>query len=313
VLWLVLVATAKPAAAQVPNLVDVSAQYAPSTRFDDPRATEAQISSYQLGINLPLPLSARRFLIVGLAHHVDTAAYARMSDGLMDQRTFHATAVSATLVQLLPDRWSLLVRAGGSLASDVPSLDHRMIGYSAVALAAHRWSDRLTLGAGALVAAGFGSIRPLPAALVSWAPIDGVRVEAFLPAFVDARYTAWNRLELGVRAEITGNTYAVRDARVAARWPCAAQPTDDPATPADETRARSEACLDHVSYTVGSVGLVAGVRLASSIWLTAFGGIHVYRRFEEQNQNGDALAGGAHSLPATLMVRTSVVWRIPRT
>ncbi|MBC7973789.1 MAG: hypothetical protein H7138_02305 [Myxococcales bacterium] len=311
--WLALAADPPTAAAQIPSLVDLTAQYTPPSRLDDPNVAEAQISSYRLTLNLPIPLSARRFLIPGVAYHVDSVAYARMPVDGDQQRTFQAPELSLLFVQLLPDRWSLTVRGGTTLAGGFDHIEPRMLRYNAVVLATHALSDRLSIGGGGLVTGGFGSILPLPAALVRWKPLDHLQIDAFLPAFVNARYTAWNRVEVGARIEVTGTAYALGDAPSVARWPCAAQPDDDPLTPDDETMASPGACTDHVTYTVGSAGLLAGIRLTSSIWLTTFAGVSFYRHAEQQNRDSDAVPGGVHGLPAALFVRTSLTWRIPRT
>jgi hypothetical protein len=305
-----LVAHSSPAGAQVPNLVDLSAQYTPQTDVGDSHA-HAQISSYRLTLAVPIPLSRRHFLVLGGSYHLDTVAYTSpMSVG--DHRTLRAPGLSASLIQLLAGRWALVLRAGASLAGDFESVDRRMLSGSVMALVTRRVSSRLSVGGGALVTAGFGHLLPLPAALLNWKPIDNVFVEAFLPAFVKARYTAWNRIEVGTLIDITGSSYAIRDPHIAARWPCAAQATDDPMTTADETIARPGACLDHVSYTVASASLLAGVRLTSTLWLTAFGGLSFYRHAEQQSASGDALEGGEQSLPAALFLRANLTWRIPR-
>jgi hypothetical protein len=300
------------AAAQVPSLVDLSAQYTPPGRASDPQATEAQLSSYQLTLNVPVPLSPKRFLILGGSYHVDTVDYSQMPAGVEEDRTFHAIELSALMVQVLPERWILLARASGGIAGGFESIDRRMIRYNALVVAAKSVSDQLSVGGGVLVAGGYKRFLPLPAIQLNWKPTRDVLVEAFLPAFVTARYTTGNRFEIGARVELTGATYAIRDARDRNRWPCTAQPTDDPGTPGDETMARSNACLDHVSYTVGSAGVLAGVRLTSTVWLTTFTGISFYRRFERLNDGNGSLDGGAQSLPASGFFRANITWRIPR-
>jgi len=306
----VLAVRGRTAGAQVPNLVDVSAQYTPQSGVGDAQSTQAQIASYQLKLNVPIPLSARRFLVLGGSYRLDTIALSSPMS-VDDHRTFRESGLSATLIQLLPDRWALVMRAGASLGGDFEGVDRRMLSGTAMALATHPITPRLVLGGGALVTAGFGHVLPLPVMLINWRPIDNVLVESFLPAFVNARYTAWNRVEVGTLIDITGSGYAIRDARTTQRWPCAGQATDDPMTAADETAARPGACLDHVTYTVASASLLAGVRLTSTLWLTAFGGFSFYRHYEQQNRSGDALDGGARSLPSALFFRANLTWRIP--
>jgi hypothetical protein len=310
--WLAIAARPTVAAAQVPNLVDLSAQYTPPARDDDPKSTESQLSSYQLNINLPIPLGARRFMIVGAAYHTDVLSYSQMPTNAEMDRAFHAAELSVLYAQVLDSHWVLSARVGTSLSGDFDSVDRRMLGFGAIALASKPLSRELTLGGGGLVTTGFGSTLPLPAFLINWRPIDGVLIESLLPAFASARYTAWDRVEVGVRLEVGGAKYGVRDAKVTQAYPCAGQATDNPATSADETMARPDQCLDHISYTVGSIGLLAGVRLTSTIWLTAFAGVSVYRHAEEQNRSGDAIDNGVQSLPQTLFVRTNLSWRIPR-
>jgi hypothetical protein len=311
IVWLVLAVSPNPAAAQLPALVELSAQYTPRAELDGAEPTRAQISSYQLGLNVPIVLPGGQFLIPGFGYHIDAIAYPSVPGDTRTHSTFHAPELSALFVQLLPNRWSVSVRAAASLAGGFETIDRRMIGYSALALASKSLSDRLNVGAGALVTGGFGTILPLPAVSVRWRPLDEVQIEVFVPAFASARYQAWNRVEVGARVEVTGNTYAIRDARTMARWPCAAQPADDPASSPDESMAKPDACVDHVSYTVASAGLLAGVRLTSTIWLTSFAGASFYRHVDSQARDGDAVPGAAQDLPRALFVRTSLVWRLP--
>ncbi len=304
---LVLVAHRQTASAQVPSLIDLSAQYAPPAR-DDSSSTQAQFSSYQLNINVPIPLSPQRFLILGGGYHADTIASTSGSMSVWDQRTFHAAELSALFIQMLPDHWMIMTRVAGGLAGDFDAVDRHMFGYSVTALAIRPMSERLTLGGGALVAAGFGHFLPLPAIMVNWRPTDNVLVETFLPAFVNVRYSAGSRFEIGARAEVTGHSYGVRDPHVAGRASCM---TSDTMPTGGDPTAQPDTCLDHVSYTVGSAGLVAGVRLTSTLWLTAFGGVSFYRHFDEQDVSGDTIPGGATALPAAVFFRTNLTWRIP--
>jgi len=216
VVCLAIVAARSTATAQVPSLVDLSAQYTPPGRANDPQTTEAQLSSFQLTLNVPVPLSPKRFLILGGSYHVDTVEYSQMPTGVEEDRTFHAAELAALVVQVLPERWILLARASGGIAGGFETVDRRMIRYNALVLAAKSVSDQLSVGGGVLVTGGYKRFLPLPAIQVNWRPSEEVLVEAFLPAFVNARYTVGNRFELGARVELTGATYAIRDARAAA-------------------------------------------------------------------------------------------------
>jgi len=309
----VLAAKPRTAAAQLPNLVEVSAQYSPAAGLDSPELTQEEIWSYQVMLNVPIRLPGGRFLIPGVAYRADSIAQRSMSAASTQHTTFHAPELSALFVQLLPGRWSASIRASGSIAGRFETVDRHMIRYGALALASRSFSDRFVIGGGALASGGFGPVRVLPAVSLRWKPSDEVQVEVFVPAFASVRYTEANRVEFGPRVELAGMTYAIRDADIAKRWPCATQPADDPATSVDETMPSPDACFDHATYTVASAGMVAGVRLTSTVWLTAFGGVSFYRHAEQQGRGGDAIPKGSQDLPRALFLRTSLAWRLPGT
>src|SRR5262245_8906795 len=205
---------AATARAQFPDLVEVNAQYLPGVPLQDPQPVEAQIASYEGTLNVPVVLGAHTFLVPGLSYHSDAVSYARTPAGFTELRAFHSLDVPILFVQLLPGDWSLALRVAPGLAADTFELDTDLVRVSALALATHTFSDRLVVGGGGLASYAFGTPLPLPAAYVEWKPIDGLRLESFLPAFADLRYTLWDRLELGLRADIAGNSYAVRDERI---------------------------------------------------------------------------------------------------
>jgi len=304
--------SSSPAAhAQFPDLFQASAQYLPGVPVQQPRPTEAQIASYEGALNVPLVLGAHTFLIPGAAYHVDAVSYSKAPAAFIELRAFHSLEVPVLFVQVLPQDWSVSLRLAPGLAADSLDTDLGSLHLSAVALATHSCSERLLLGAGALASYSFGTLLPLPALYVEWTPIDHVRIESFVPAFFDARYTFWDRLELGVRADVAGNSYAVRDERIRKAWPCVPGPADDPATPSDEARADRAECFDHVAYSVGTAELVVGARLFGSVWWTAMLGHSFFRRLEQRNADDRRVSAGLQSLPDTAFVRTSLNWRIP--
>lgn len=299
------------AVAQFPDLLEVSAQYMPGVALEEPRPARAQLTSYEGTLNLPLVLGERTFLIPGLSYHNDAVSYQRAPPGFTPLRAFHSLEASLLFVQLLPRDWSLSLRVAPGLAADLPRLEAEQLRVNALALATHGFSERLVAGGGVLASHAFGTFLPLPAAYVEWQPVAGLKLETFLPAFVDLRYTFAGRVELGLRADVAGNAYAVRDERVRGAWPCAAGP-EDPTTPFSEALAQPEQCFDHVAYSVAVVGVVAGVRLFSSVWWTALVGHSVLRRFDQRNPDDERISGGLHAMPDAPFVRTSLTWRIPR-
>jgi hypothetical protein len=310
-LALALCSYAASGAAQFPDLVDVGGQYLPGVPLEDPRPVRSQVASYEGGLNLPLVLGERSFLIPGIGFHTDAVSYQRAPTSFTQLRAFHSAELPLLFVQLLPHDWSLAVRVAPGMAADVPKLDAQLLRVSGLLLATHTFSERLVAGGGGLASYAFGTFLPLPAAYVEWKPVDGLRLESFLPAFVDLRYTFWERLEVGVRADVAGNSYAVRDERIRNAWPCRAQ-TDDPASGANEALAQPDQCFDHVAYSVGVAGIVASVRLFGSVWLNGFAGHSVYRRLELRNADDEIVTGGAQRMQDAFFVRSGVTWRLPR-
>ncbi len=295
----------------MPDLVELSVQYMPRADLEEPRPTQTQVSSYDAALNLPLALGAKTFLIPGLAYHADSISYDGAPPGFQELRGFHSADLALLFVQLLSPQWSLSLRAAPGLAGDFAAVDSGLLRLNAVALASYSASDRLVLGAGGLAGYSFGSWLVLPAAYVDWKPSPLFRVEAFVPAFANVKLALGSRIEVGVRAEVAGNSYAVRDERVAGSWPCAAAAGDDPLTVADERVRQPADCFDHVAYSVASAGLVAGVRLFESVWLTAFAGHSFYRRIEQMNEDDDPLPGGAQDVANVPVVRVGFTWRVP--
>lgn len=301
---------AAPAQAQFPDLLDANAQYLPGVALSDPRPARAQVASYEGTLNVPIVLGDHTFLIPGVSYHSEAVSYTRTPAGFTELRAFHSLELAVLFVQLLPHDWSLSARVAPGLAADSPDLETDQLRLSALALATRTFSDRLVLGAGGLASYSFGTLLPLPALYAEWKPLDGLRIETFLPAFIDARYTFRERLELGLRADVAGNAYAVRDERIRSAWPCAAQPglgSDPRAQPADPAQ-----CFDHIAYSVGVVGLVAGVRLFGSVWWTAMAGHSVFRRFDQRNAADERVSGGLQAMPDAPFVRSGLTWRIPR-
>lgn len=300
---LVLIACASPAEAQFPDLVDLSGQYMPPVALEDPQPVQAQVASYDFSLNVPIVLGAKTFLIPGFGYHSESVSYTDTPDGFEQLRAFHAVDLSVLFVQLLPNDWSLSLRLAPGLAGDFQSVDSGMLRINALALVTHGFSERFVLGGGALAAYSFGTWLPLPALYMDWQPMDGLQFETFLPAFAHVKYTIANRVEFGVRTEVAGNAYAIRDARIAERGPCVA--TD--IGPADRDQ-----CFDHVAYSVATAGLVVGVRLFETVWLHGYAGHSYFRRFEQMNEDDTRIREGLQSLPNGWLVRAGVTWRLPR-
>lgn len=299
-----------PAHAQSADLASLGLQYMPGTQMGAAPG-KVQVSSYDVAVNVPVPVGPKTFFIPGTTYHVDAVSFADTAPEFVQLRAFQSLDLSTLIVQLLPNGWSFASRVAMGPAGDFQAVDARMLRASTLATANHAFSKRFTLGFGGLTTFSFGSFLALPAIYTDWKPFEGTELEAFLPAFVHARYTMFDRVRVGVLAEFSGNEYAVRDARIRDAWPCAGQANDDPATPANERVARPAECFDNLAYSVGTAGLALGVRLVSTVWLTGLVGHSFFRRLDRRNSARDLLPEGRDEIPNVLVVRTGLVWRLP--
>jgi hypothetical protein len=297
--------------AQIPDLASVTAQDAPSAGLESRPPAKAQVTSYDVSLNLPVPIGGRTFLIPGLAYHVDSLSYTDTPPAFTELRTFHSLELPLLMVQLLPDDWALSFRVSPALAGDFRGFDTGLFHLSALALGTHSFSKRFAIGGGAIATYAFGSLLFLPSVSAEWKPLDGLQFLVFVPALASAKYTFSGRVELGLRADIAGNSYSIRDSRVANRWPCKPDAADNPATAANEALAARSECIDHVAYSVGTVGAMVGVRLFESVWWTAFAGTTLFRRLDQQNDQDEPVTGGKQTLSSAFVVRSGLVWRIP--
>lgn len=309
VTFLVLTWIAGAARAQLPDLFEVSATYLPDVAIEVPGASgvRAQVSSYTATLNLPVVLGDTSFFIPGLSYRADAVSYVDTPAGFEDLRAFHALDLSLMLVQLLPADWSFAVRLAPGLAGDLASVDAEALRMSGAAFAIHAFNPELQLGGGVIASYGFGAFLVLPALyLAVGADDDLLRFEMMLPAFAKAWVQPVRGFEAGVRAEVSGSSYAVRDPRIARRWPCVAEPG------ADGRSAEPARCFDNLAYSVVHVSVFLAVELWDSFWLDASAMRTVYRRFEPKNAEGETLEDGGQTLPDAFGVRVGVTFRLPR-
>ena len=281
-----------PVYAQNVDLASVGAQYMPSAKMAGAPGS-VQVSSYDVAVNVPVPVGPKTFFVPGATYHMDAVSFADTPPEFVQLRAFQSVDVSTLMVRLLPNNWSFASRVSMGLAGDFASVDERMLRASTMMTATHAFSKRFVLGGGGLTTFSFGSFLALPAIYVDWKPFDGAELEAFLPAFVHARYTLWNRVRFGVLGDFNGNEYAVRDERI--RNACT----------------RPSECFDNMAYSVGTAGLSLGVRLVSSVWLNGFFGHSFFRRLDRRNSARDLLEGGRDDIPNVAVIRVALVWRLP--
>jgi len=300
----------RDARAQLPPLAEGMTQYAPSSRVPGADGLTAQISSYDVTLNVPTKLAEKTFLIAGLQYHVDSVSYAHEPPGFTPLNALHGLDLTLLLAQRLNDLWSLAFRAWPGIAGDLRPVDAGAFHVGALAMLTWSPHPRFTLGGGALASYAFGQLLPLPMVYVDWQPRPIFRLEASLPFFASALFRFANRFEVGALADVGGNEYAVRKAEIRKSHPCAAG-ADDPNTPVDEGRADKASCTDHLAYSIVSAGAVARVRLVSSLWLGTFFGRTLFRRYDLKNAQGNSVPGGDVTLPNELIFRLGLTFRIP--
>jgi hypothetical protein len=301
---------APAARAELPPLAEVGVQYLPSSRVPEAGGLGAQVSSYDALFNVPLALGESTFFVPGVQYHVDSVSYSDEPPGFTPLDALHALDLTLLLAQRLNDAWTLSFRVWPGVAGDFEAIDASGLHVGALGMLTGSPGERFTLGGGVLASYAFGQLLPLPILYVDWAPLTVLRVEASLPFFASGVFSFADRVELGLLADVGGNEYSIRKPEIRERYPCVGG-TDDPATPADESRAEPASCTDHLAYSVVAAGAVARVRLFSSLWLGTFFGHTLYRRYELKNADGESVPGGEADLPNELVFRLALSFRIP--
>ncbi len=296
--------------AQLPPLADTTLQYMPASDVPEADGLRAQISSYDVQVNVPTQLGRNTFFIPGLQFHLDSVSYANEPPGFTPLNALFGIDMPMLLAHRVSERWTLSARAWPGVAGDLEKLDARALRVGALTML--NWSPgaSFTTGGGGLVSYSFGELLPLPLVYVDWSPGPHFRLEASLPFFASATLRLAHRAELGLSADVGGNEYAIGSREIRERYPCVGSP-DDPRTASDERRAPLASCVDHVAYSVIAAGADVRVRLLSSLWLSAFLGHTLYRRYDVQNDDGSSVPGGNVDLPNVPLLRLGLTFRIP--
>lgn len=304
--WAVCMACSTSAHAQYPDILDIQIQYLPHSKVQDPKPLHVQSSSYEIAVNIPIPITKRTFLVPGVTYHADSTSFHDAPRDFVDFKLFNGLDVSLLFVQLLgpQKKWSLSIRAAPGLAGDFKGFDVGILRMSGVAMLTYSFSEKLVLGGGLIASYNFGQFLPLPAIYFDWKISSLFQMDGFIPAFVNVNYTPHERIKLGVRVEFAGNSYGIRDPRIRNTSNC--QTKDNMATSQKE----QGLCLDNIAYSTGTVGAQVSVRLFSSLWLTSYTGYTFFRRFEPFTVDRKPLPS-SETLPNQFIFRMSITWKIP--
>ncbi len=306
------------ASAQPLDLLELRSEYLPPTAIEGDRpaggtpwsdAEDVQVSTYAASLNVPLTLGDSTVLAPGLGYRLDKLSFSHESKAEREL-DLHALEIPVTLIHLLSQDWMLLFQAKPGLAGDLEAVESRALRMQGLGLASHQLSENLVLGGGGAAMFEFGSLLPVPVLYSRWEPTEQLAVEALLPVQAEATLTLGDRFELGIRADVEGNSYAISDSAIRDSWPCKAG-ADDPTTPEDGAQPDRTQCIDHVGYSVATAGASFGVRAFDSLWFTVYAGHTFFRRFEQMNEDNDRVAGGIQTLPDVFFARVGLTWRLP--
>jgi|GEM_PF-1615240 len=300
------------------NLLELRSEYLRPTELEGERpagnapwsdANDVQVSTYAARANLPIPLGNSTLLVPGLGYRLDSLSFNHQEPDERNLR-LHALEVPITVLHLLSSEWTLLANLSPSLASDEVGFESKALRASGLAVASYSFRDEFVLGGGVAASLDFGSLLPIPVVFVDWKPHPAVTVDALLPLQLDAKVALGGRFEVGVHADIDGNSYYIGDSDVRDRWPCSPE-TDDPGTDDDESLADESRCVQQLAYSTATGGVVVSARLVGSVWLSLYTGYTFARRFEETNSDGDQVDGGDQTLPNDFFARAGLTWRLP--
>lgn len=123
--------------------------------------------------------------------------------------TAHAIRVPMRLHYRGYSNWTLMAAFTPGLGTDLERLTKEDVTLGVLLLGHYRWSERLTLTAGAVYNQAFGESRAFPAAGLTWQVADALRVEATFPR-PRVVYHAAPRLDVYALFEPSGDQWNLR-------------------------------------------------------------------------------------------------------
>ena len=311
---------ALPANAQVPTLVDIGGNWTPSAGLVLPDEVQeavptadpkVQVSELTARFNIPIRLSDKALLMPGVGYGIRAFSQSTAVLGQPENRELHEISASLLFMYSFNESWSLLAQVAPAFAGDFANVDGDHFRIGGAAIVSYAFSKRFTLGAGVGANYQFGALLPLPALRIDWQIADSLRLSGLLPRTLLLRWQLGDRLELGLSTSIAGQSYAITSDRVQQSWPCQGQDSDLPLTPFDEREADRERCFSNLAFSRGDVGPLVGVRLFSSVWLSARVSYLFFRRYEFLNDDNETPDFGDQELDNAVSVTARLEFRIP--
>ncbi len=282
---LLLAALAGPTAL-AGELFSIEGQTISPVSYAAPEPTTTQVNALAAQAAVPLPAGEGRYLVPGLSYRLEAPRFIDPPEGALPSPLLHEAELTLAALQPLSERWSLSGRIGVGLAGDLEAIDGGVVRVTGLALGVHTFSETLQAGLGLAGTYAFGQLLPVPLLRLRWQPREDLELDALLPSHADLIWTPWDRVRLGLLAELVGNEYAVRLEDALAIYPE----------------------LDHIAYTDGSVGAMAGARLGGDLWLEAQAGDSFFRRFSLLDADNEPIQDGDQRLDSAGFARLRLVW-----
>ncbi len=251
--------------AQMDRGVGVTIEFAPRTPLQgdldlDPQ-TELGYRNIRANVIVPVELESWcAVLLPGAAYRLYRP---RVVDSRFDSsgpETLHDLNLRLGLLKEFGDTWSLLVSAAAGIATDYEDVEADHLRYQGGGVIRYDTGGSWIFGAGVAFTYWFGEPRVLPIAQITYA---GVRWNADLtfPRIATLQYTILEGFELGLSSQVDGNRFSIG----------------------------GDLPFESVDLSIADAGLSASVRIMGSVWLTALGGMTVFRRLEYLDEENNEL------------------------
>lgn len=223
------------------------AEVAPDTPGVD---TELRIRTLRVRGGFPIRVPGSKAIVIpGLSYGVTmprTEGGGRVPDDI------HELGVNLTTLVSLSERWRLSFGGAFQLATDFSDVDERHLRATLQLAAQYQPHQRFSFGFGLAANYNLGSLLPLPVILVDWLPVDYFRLRIALPQSLAILFRIGDRVELGLSAQLRGNSYAINNATT----------------------------IDGVRVSSLRAGITASVRITKGLWFSLTGARTVFRRFD---------------------------------
>lgn len=250
--------------AQLDNTVGVTVEFAPYAALEGDAGLESppEVGYRNVRANLIAPVEIEDWdavLFPGMSYRL----YApRIRDPFVpdgpDQ--LHDLNLRFGVLKNFGDTWSLAISLGAGLATDFQDLEADHLRYQGLAAVRYDTGGSWLFGLGAVFTYWFGEPLALPAVQVIYRG-DRWNADVSLPRLANLRYRIVEGVEIGVLGQVDGNRFSLGE--------------DLP--------------VESVSLSIADVGAVAGVQLAGPVWLTAYAGATVLRRYDYLDEDNAEL------------------------